>query len=84
GNPDVQRHLVVSVAKATYLALPRGCIVPHHALILPIGHHQAFTDCPPDVVAEVSLQQFQSFLSYKTAIGCLSTDTPSWIISSSF
>ena len=31
----------------TYLALPKGGMVPEHVLALPIGHYAASTDAPP-------------------------------------
>ena len=30
----------------SYVALPKGGLVPEHVLILPIGHHSASTDTP--------------------------------------
>ncbi|PAA75753.1 hypothetical protein BOX15_Mlig029090g1, partial [Macrostomum lignano] len=54
GNPEVQRQLVVSVAKSTYLALARGPLVPQHVIALPIGHHKCLSDCPAEVLSEFS------------------------------
>ena len=31
----------------TYLALPKGGLVPEHVLALPIGHYAASTDASP-------------------------------------
>lgn len=36
-------HLAIT---QTYMALPKGGMVPDHVLILPIGHYAASTDAP--------------------------------------
>jgi hypothetical protein len=46
GSPQVEKHLVITVGDHSYLALPKGGLVPEHVLILPIGHHGASTSTP--------------------------------------
>ncbi|KAK4470886.1 hypothetical protein MN116_006398 [Schistosoma mekongi] len=53
GNPQVKKHLIVSIGAQAYVALPRGPIVPDHALILTIGHHQNWIACPDYVRSEI-------------------------------
>ncbi|VDP83087.1 unnamed protein product, partial [Schistosoma mattheei] len=53
GNPQVKKHLIVSIGTQAYVALPRGPIVPDHALILTIGHHQSWISCPEYVRSEI-------------------------------
>lgn len=52
-SPEVEKHLVVSIADHTYMALAKGALVPDHVLILPIGHVQSLTACPQDVMEEL-------------------------------
>ncbi|XP_064635450.1 CWF19-like protein 1 [Lineus longissimus] len=52
-SPEVEKHLVVSVAEDCYLALAKGGLTPDHVLILPIGHHQSTVQAPSDVIAEI-------------------------------
>ncbi|CAK4069504.1 unnamed protein product [Aphanomyces euteiches] len=37
-TPTVETHLIVSIGNEAYLAIPKGAIVPDHALIIPIQH----------------------------------------------
>lgn len=37
-NPDVEKHLIVSVGDESYIALAKGGITPNHVLIVPIDH----------------------------------------------
>lgn len=53
GNPQVKKHLVVSVNTQAYLALPRGPLVEDHILILTVGHHRSWTSCPNYVRTEI-------------------------------
>ncbi|TPP63245.1 CWF19 1 cell cycle control [Fasciola gigantica] len=53
GNPQVKKHLVVSVNTQAYLALPRGPLVEDHVLILTVGHHRSWTSCPDYVRMEI-------------------------------
>lgn len=53
GSPEVEKHLVVSVGTECYLALAKGGLVPDHALILPIGHHQSMVLAPDGVREEI-------------------------------
>lgn len=60
GSPDVEKHLVVSVATEAYLALAKGGLVPDHVLILPIFHHQSLVAVPDKVLKEI--EQYKSCL----------------------
>ncbi|KAF6774495.1 hypothetical protein AHF37_05536 [Paragonimus kellicotti] len=53
GNPQVKKHLIVSVNTQAYLALPRGPLVTDHVLILTVGHHRSWTSCPDYVRLEI-------------------------------
>ncbi|KER30215.1 hypothetical protein T265_03278 [Opisthorchis viverrini] len=53
GNPQVKKHLIVSVNTQAYLALPRGPLVSDHILILTVGHHRSWTTCPDYVRQEI-------------------------------
>ncbi|CAH8853099.1 unnamed protein product [Trichobilharzia szidati] len=53
GNPEVKKHLLVSIGTQVYVALPRGPIVPDHVLILTIGHYQSWITCPDYVREEI-------------------------------
>eukprot|EP00108_Taenia_solium_P012041 TsM_000997800 transcript=TsM_000997800 gene=TsM_000997800 len=53
GNPQVAKHLLVTIATHAYLALPRGPLVKGHVLILTVGHHQSWLTCPEAVQADI-------------------------------
>uniref|UniRef100_A0A5K3FCF8 CwfJ_C_1 domain-containing protein n=2 Tax=Mesocestoides corti TaxID=53468 RepID=A0A5K3FCF8_MESCO len=53
GNPQVAKHLLVTIATHAYLALPRGPLVKDHVLILTVGHHQSWLTCPEVVQADI-------------------------------
>ncbi|XP_070200579.1 CWF19-like protein 1 [Littorina saxatilis] len=53
GSPEVEKHLVVSVATEAYMALAKGGLVPDHVLILPIHHHRCTVTSPDDVLQDV-------------------------------
>ncbi|CAL8106749.1 unnamed protein product [Calicophoron daubneyi] len=53
GNPQVKKHLIISVNTQAYLALPRGPLVTDHVLILTVGHHRSWTACPDYVRGEI-------------------------------
>ncbi|TGZ42730.1 hypothetical protein CRM22_011216 [Opisthorchis felineus] len=53
GNPQIKKHLIVSVNTQAYLALPRGPLVSDHILILTVGHHRSWTSCPDYVRQEI-------------------------------
>ncbi|RMX57648.1 hypothetical protein pdam_00015893 [Pocillopora damicornis] len=41
GSPEVEKHLVVSVGDASYVALAKGGLVADHVLICPIAHFES-------------------------------------------
>ncbi|EUB59021.1 CWF19-like protein [Echinococcus granulosus] len=53
GNPQVAKHLLVTIATHAYLALPRGPLVKDHVLILTVGHHQSWLTCSEVVQADI-------------------------------
>jgi hypothetical protein len=42
-NPEVEKHLIVSIGEECYLTLAKGGLTPHHSLIVPIAHAGATT-----------------------------------------
>ncbi|GAQ77685.1 hypothetical protein KFL_000020470 [Klebsormidium nitens] len=52
-SPDVETHLVISIAEHSYVALAKGPLIPGHVLVLPIEHHPSLAALPPDVYAEM-------------------------------
>lgn len=44
----------MSLYVQAYLALARGCMVPDHVLILPVGHYQSLSDVPVEVEEEIN------------------------------
>lgn len=37
-NPDIEKHLIVSIGQEAYMALAKGGISPNHVLVIPIEH----------------------------------------------
>ncbi|KAI3640730.1 hypothetical protein MIR68_001608 [Amoeboaphelidium protococcarum] len=40
-NPDIESHLIVSIGKYYYVALPKGPLCKNHVLIIPIAHQSS-------------------------------------------
>ena len=59
-NPEVEKHLIVSIGEETYLTLAKGGITPQHCLIVPIAH------APASIFLEEA--QLNELERYKTAI----------------
>jgi len=53
GGDKVEKHLVASVGKLTYVAAAKGQLVPGHMLICPVAHHASTMDLPDDTAEEV-------------------------------
>eukprot|EP00897_Mesotaenium_endlicherianum_P011003 jgi/Mesen1/9931/ME000070S09221 len=53
-RPEVEAHLVISVAEHCYVALCKGPLVPGHVLVLPIEHFPSSISMPADVLAEMA------------------------------
>ncbi|XP_018497514.1 CWF19-like protein 1 [Galendromus occidentalis] len=53
-SPKVAKHLVCSVGDTCYIAMAKGAIVPHHCLLLPIGHHRNMSDLELDTRIELA------------------------------
>ncbi|ETV88427.1 hypothetical protein, variant [Aphanomyces astaci] len=60
-TPTVEMHLIVSIGNEAYLAIPKGPIVPDHALIVPIQHTASMTTISAAARAEVN--QFKAALT---------------------
>ncbi|KYB26604.1 CWF19-like protein 1 [Tribolium castaneum] len=52
-SPSVEKHLIITVASSTYLALAKGGIVDEHFLICPIQHYQNSLGQPQEVAQEI-------------------------------
>ncbi|KXN86945.1 Zinc finger CCCH domain-containing protein 59, partial [Leucoagaricus sp. SymC.cos] len=65
-NPNLAKHLIVSIGSEVYVTLPKGQIIPTHSmtghvdvpggghiLIVPITHYPTFTTIPPDLAAPI-------------------------------
>ncbi|XP_015925567.1 CWF19-like protein 1 [Parasteatoda tepidariorum] len=61
GNPSVEKHLLISVADYSYLALPKGGLVEDHLLILPIEHKDAVVNVSEPAYDEI--YRFKKVLS---------------------
>ncbi|ETW09345.1 hypothetical protein H310_01717 [Aphanomyces invadans] len=59
-TPTVEMHLIVSIGNEAYLAIPKGPIVPDHALIVPIQHTASMLSISAAARAEVN--QFKAAL----------------------
>lgn len=53
GSPEVEKHLVVSVGDASYVALAKGGLVADHVLICPIAHFESTVKLTEDVLMEI-------------------------------
>src|SRR5690606_23012868 len=40
-NPDIEKHLIISIGNEVYLTLAKGAITPNHILIIPIEHQSS-------------------------------------------
>ncbi|PCH37719.1 nuclear protein [Wolfiporia cocos MD-104 SS10] len=82
-NPNLAKHLIVSIGTECYVTLPKGQIVPTHTageyqsapavpggghvLIVPITHYPTFTSIPPDLAQPI----VQETERYKFALRAL-------------
>jgi hypothetical protein len=67
-NPKVEKHLIIAIGNHSYLALPKGGLVPEHVLILPIGH------CASSVlVSQVSCMRLLAITFEGRFVGSIST-----------
>eukprot|EP01122_Echinamoeba_exundans_P005344 TRINITY_DN15511_c0_g1_i1.p1 TRINITY_DN15511_c0_g1~~TRINITY_DN15511_c0_g1_i1.p1 ORF type:complete len:578 (+),score=80.51 TRINITY_DN15511_c0_g1_i1:47-1735(+) len=53
-NPEVEKHLIVSIGDECYLTLAKGGLTPHHSLIVPIAHAGATTFLEDASMAEIN------------------------------
>ncbi|KAI6150609.1 CwfJ C-terminus 1-domain-containing protein-like protein [Pisolithus tinctorius] len=79
-NPNLAKHLIVSIGTECYLTLPKGQIIPTqsaaagsnlslvpgggHVLIVPIAHHPTYTSISPDIAPPI----FEETERYKSAL----------------
>ena len=82
-SPTCEKHLIVSVARETYLCLPKGGISAGHLLIVPIAHHDSMSVAPDSIVEESerykrALKKFFASHNEKTLIveRCVTTQGP--------
>ncbi|EDQ90245.1 uncharacterized protein MONBRDRAFT_16291 [Monosiga brevicollis MX1] len=54
GSPKVEKHLVASVSKDVYLALPKGQLCEDHVLIVPVKHCQSTLHLDDDIATGVN------------------------------
>ncbi|KAL7061834.1 hypothetical protein AAHC03_0833 [Spirometra sp. Aus1] len=66
GNPQVAKHLVVTIATQAYLAMPRGPLVKDHLLILTVGHYQNWMACPVSVRKDIDAYKTSLRAMYKS------------------
>ncbi|KAH7911427.1 CwfJ C-terminus 1-domain-containing protein-like protein [Hygrophoropsis aurantiaca] len=82
-NPNLAKHLIVSIGTECYVTLPKGQIIPTqsaadhgniftvpgggHVLIIPIAHHPTFTTIPSDIAPPI----IDETIKYKTALQAL-------------
>ncbi|CCM03628.1 uncharacterized protein FIBRA_05772 [Fibroporia radiculosa] len=82
-NPNLAKHLIVSIGTECYVTLPKGQIIPTHTaaahsnapavpggghvLIVPITHYPTFTSIPSDLAGPI-LDETQR---YKSALGAM-------------
>ena len=53
-NPQVEKHLVVSIGTEVYLALAKGGLTPDHVLIIPMEHFPSSTSLSEGAKEEVA------------------------------
>ncbi|KAJ3569956.1 hypothetical protein NP233_g4719 [Leucocoprinus birnbaumii] len=76
-NPNLAKHLIVSIGSEVYVTLPKGQIIPTqsaadhvdvpgggHVLIVPITHYPTFTTIPPDLAPPI----IEETEKYKSAL----------------
>ncbi|KAF5315677.1 hypothetical protein D9611_004814 [Ephemerocybe angulata] len=76
-NPNLAKHLIVSIGSECYVTLPKGQIIPTHQddytaqvpggghlLIVPITHYPTFSTIPSDIAKPI----IDETESYKTAL----------------
>ncbi|CAM9534173.1 unnamed protein product [Chrysoparadoxa australica] len=52
-SPQLEDHLICSVAEEVYLAQPKGALVPDHTLIVPIAHTTRYSELTAAGMGEV-------------------------------
>ncbi|EKM82574.1 hypothetical protein AGABI1DRAFT_104513 [Agaricus bisporus var. burnettii JB137-S8] len=76
-NPNLAKHLIVSIGSEVYVTLPKGQIVPTqstsdpmsipgggHVLIVPITHYPTYTTIPPELAPPI----MEETEKYKSAL----------------
>ncbi|KAL0482401.1 hypothetical protein AKO1_013055 [Acrasis kona] len=53
-NPQVEKHLISSIGDETYLAIPKGSLVPHHCLIIPLAHTNDLASVNQQALSEIN------------------------------
>ena len=52
-TPEVEKHLIVSIAGATYVATAKGSVVPQHVLVIPVDHVNCMASLGSEAETEV-------------------------------
>ncbi|CAM9934677.1 unnamed protein product [Ectocarpus sp. 13 AM-2016] len=73
-SPQLEDHLVCSVADEIYLAQPKAskrysCLVPGHVLIVPVSHQQRYSELSAEGAKEAERYK-ESFKRYCLSCGC--------------
>lgn len=53
-NPQVESHLLVSFGEESYLALPKGGLIPNHVLIVPLAHISSLIEANKQTLDEIN------------------------------
>jgi hypothetical protein len=53
-NPEVEKHLILSIGEESYVALAKGGLNSQHCLIIPIAHAKSFTTLDGSVKDEMN------------------------------
>jgi len=68
-SPNFAKHLIVAVGDECYLTLPKGELVPHHVLVVPIEHVSSFENLSKEARDEVERYKHTMDRYYQTQ-GC--------------
>lgn len=58
-NPDIAKHLILSVGDEIYLSLPKGELVPGHVLIVSIDHVSTSFALAQDSVGHLEIEKYK-------------------------
>jgi diadenosine tetraphosphate (Ap4A) HIT family hydrolase len=66
-NPDVEKHLLVSIQEESYLAFPKGGLTNDHILLISMAHTDCYMNLSDDSMKEIEkyLENIKKFYSSK-------------------